>query len=180
MTEKSQAPVATCPCAIIATFSLLPWALAMAGQVSAQPNSQQMEQQRRVQAEARRALEESERRIAASQAEQIREAQERAEQQRRAFAEADRRRKAEQHYEELLVQTRARAQQSNPPQSRDEGKPLQMRPPEAAAALPLTSAEEPQPRRYLLLRQTGLALMIGASFGALFVLGRIVREWLAR
>jgi hypothetical protein len=179
MAQKVHALVATCPCAITATFCLL-WAVAMAAQGSAQPYSQQMEQQRRLQAEARRALEESERRIAASQAEQIKEAQERSEQQRRAFAEADRRREAEQHSEEFLVQTRARAQQSNPPQSRDEAKPSQISPAEATVALPPTSAEEPQPRRYLLLRQAGLVLMIGASLAALFILGRIVREWLAR
>jgi hypothetical protein len=179
MAEKDHALGERCPCAITATFRLL-WALAMAAQGSAQPNSQQMEHQRRVQAEARRALEESERRIAASQAEQMKAAQERSEQQRRLFAEADRRREAEQHYEEFLAQTRARAQQSNPPQSRDEGQPLQVSPQEAAVAPQPTSVEEPQPRRYLLLRQGGLVLMIGASFAALFVLGRIVLEWLAR
>jgi hypothetical protein len=64
MAEKGHASLAKCPRAIIATICLVPWALAMATQASAQPNSQQMEQQRRAQAEARRALEESERRIA--------------------------------------------------------------------------------------------------------------------
>ena len=61
-----------------------------------QPVSRQMEQQRRAQAELRESLEQSERRIAANQAEQIRNAQESAEQQRRARAEADRRQEAEQ------------------------------------------------------------------------------------
>jgi hypothetical protein len=180
MAERVHMPGGRCPCAIIATFSLLPWALAMAAQASAQPNSQQMEQQRRAQAEARTALEESERRIAASQAEQTKEAQERSEQQRRALAAADRRRETDQHYEEFLVQTRARAQQSNPPQPQDEGNPPQISPPETADAAPPTSALEPQPGRYLSLRQAALVLMIGCSFAALYVLSRIVREWLAR
>jgi hypothetical protein len=51
------------------------------------------------------ALEQSERRIAAFQAEQIRNAQERYEQQRHAQAEANRRREAEQRREEFLVQS---------------------------------------------------------------------------
>jgi hypothetical protein len=46
MAEKGHASLARCPYAIIATFCLVPWALAMATQASAQPNSQQMEQQR--------------------------------------------------------------------------------------------------------------------------------------
>jgi hypothetical protein len=88
-------------------------------QAAAQPISQQMEQQRRAQAELHEALEQSERRIAAAQAEQIRKAQERAEQHRRAQAEADRRREAEQRKEEFLAQARAQGQESNPPQSQD-------------------------------------------------------------
>jgi hypothetical protein len=51
---------------------------------------------------------------------------------------------------------------------------------EAAAAPPSTSTSEPLPRRYLLMRQSGLVLMIAASIAALFVLGRIVQERLAR
>jgi len=138
-----------------------------------------MEQQRRAQAELREALEQSERRIAAAQAEQIQKAQERAEQQRRAQAEADRRRDAEQRKEEFLAQARAQAQQSNPPQPQDAMGAPQMRLPEPTAAPPPTSALEPLPRRFLLMRQIGLAVMIGASIAALFVLGRIIQEYLA-
>jgi colicin import membrane protein len=148
----------------------------MAAQASVQPISRQMEQQRRTQAELREALEQSERRIAAAQAEQIRNAQERSEQQRRAQAEADRRREAEQRKEEFLAQARAQAQQSNPPQPRDAMEAPQMRLQEAAAVPPPTSTLAPLPRRYLLMRQIGLVLMIGASIGALFVLARIVQE----
>jgi hypothetical protein len=50
---------------------------------------------------------------------------------------------------------------------------------EAAAPSP-TSTLEPLPRRYLLMRQIGLVLMIGSSIAAFFVLGRIVQEYLAR
>ena len=178
MAERAYTPGAMFAGAIIATFLLLPCEAAIADQVFPQPHSQPMEQQRREQAEARRALEESERRIAASQAEQIREAQERSEQQRRAFAETERRRQAEQHDEEFLLQTRARAQQSNPPGPPDERKPPQMSPEAATAALP-ASVVEPQLRRNFLLRQAGLILMIGASLGALLVVGSIVRQWLA-
>jgi hypothetical protein len=128
------------------------------------------------QADARRALEESERRIAALQAEQIKEAQARSEQQRRAFAEADRSREAEQRYEESL-QTQARAQQSKPLQPQDEEETPQISPEPSVAIVP-TSAVEPQPRRYLFVRKAGFVLMIGSSFGALFILFRIVREWL--
>ena len=135
-----------------------------------------MEQQRRAQAELREALEQSDRRIAAAQAEQIRDAQERSEQQRRAQAEADRRREAEQRKEEFLTQARAQAQQSNPPQPQDAMEAPQMRLQKAAAVPPPTSTLEPLPRRYLLMRQIGLVLMIGASIGALFVLARIVQE----
>jgi hypothetical protein len=163
-----------CPYGILAALCLLPWGVSTAAQASAQPISQQMEQQRRAQAELREALEQSERRIAAVQAEQIRNAQERSEQQRRAQAEADRRREAEQRKEELLAQARAQAQQSSPLQPQDATP--QMRLQEAAAALPPTSTLEPLPRRYLLMRQIGLVLMIGASIGALFVLARIVQE----
>ena len=166
-----------CPYGIvIAVVSLLPWGVSAAAQVSAQQMSQQMEQQRRAQAELREALEQSERRIAATQAEQIRDAQERSEQQRRAQAEADRRREAEQRKEEFLAQARARSQQSNPPQPQDAMEAPQMRLQEAAAAPPPTSTLEPLPRRYLLMRQIGLVLMIGASIGALFVLARIVQK----
>ena len=156
---------------IIAALCLLPWGVSTAAQSSTE--------QRRAQAELREALEQSERRIAANQAEQIREAQERGEQQRRAQAEADRRREAEERKEELLAQ-RAQAQHSNPRQPQDTVEAPQMRLPEAAAAPPPTSALEPLPRRYLLMRQIGLVLMIGSSIGALFVLGRIVRDFLAR
>src|SRR5580658_3976643 len=107
-----------CPWGIVVALYLLPWGISPADQTSAQPISQQMEQQRRAQAELREALEQSERRIAAAQAEQIRNAQERAEQQRRAQAEADRRQEAEQRREERLAQARAQAQQSSPPQPR--------------------------------------------------------------
>ena len=78
-----------CPYGIIAALCLLPWGVSTAAQTSAQPISQQMEQQRRAQAEVREALEQSERRIAAAQAEQIRNAQECSEEQRRAQAEAE-------------------------------------------------------------------------------------------
>jgi hypothetical protein len=139
-----------------------------------------MEQQRRAQAELREALEQSERRIAAAQAQEIRKAQERAEQQRRALAEADRRREAEQRQEEFLAQARAQAQQPNPPQLQDAIAAPQMRLQEAVAAPPPTSALEPLPRRYSLMREIGLVLMIGASIAALFVLGRIIQECLAR
>ncbi len=164
-----------CPYGFIAVLCLLPWGVPTAFQAPAQPTSQQMEQQRRAQAELRVALEQSERRIAAAQAEQVREAQERSEQQRRAQAEADRRREAEQRKEELLAQVRAQAQQFNPPQPRDAMEAPQMRLQEAAAAPPPTRALEPLPRRYLLMRQIGLILMIGASIAALCVLGRIVQ-----
>jgi hypothetical protein len=169
-----------CPCGIIVALYLLPWGVSMAAQASAQPISQQMEQQRRAQVELRDALEQSERRTAAAQAEQVREAQERAGQQRRAQAEADRRREAEQRKEEFLAQARAQAQQSNPPQTQYSLDAPQMRLPEAAAAPPPTSTLEPLPRRYLLMRQIGLVLMIGAFIAALFVSGRIVQERLAR
>lgn len=169
-----------CPYGIIAALYLLPWGVSAAAQASTQPISQQMEQQRRAQAELRDVLEHSERRIAAAQAEQIRNAQESAEQQRRAQAEADRRREAEQRKEEFLAQARAQAQQSNPPQTQHAMEAPQMRLQEAAAAPPPTSTLEPLPRRYLLMRQIGLVLMIGASIAALFVLGRIVRECLTR
>jgi hypothetical protein len=165
-----------CPYGIIAALCLLPWGVSTAAQTSAQPVSQQMEQQRRAQAELRETLEQSERRIAAAQAEQMRNAQERSEQQRRAQAEADRRREAEERREEFLAQARAQAQQSNPPQPQDAVEAPQKRLQEAAAALPPTNTLEPLPRRYLLMRQIGLVLMIGASIGALFVLARIVRE----
>lgn len=161
---------------IIAALCLLPWAASTA---AAQPVSRQMEQQRRAQAELRESLEQSERRIAANQAEQIRNAQESAEQQRRARAEADRRQEAEQRREELLAQARAQAQQASPPQPRDAIEARQLEPQAAAAPLP-TSALEPLPRRYLLMRQIGLLLMIGSSIAALFVLGRIVQEYRAR
>jgi hypothetical protein len=156
---------------IIVVLSLLPWA-------SAQPISRQMEQQRRAQAELR----ESERRIAASQAEEIRKSEERAEQQRRAQAESERRREAEERREELLLQRRAEAQQSNTPQPQEArvAPHAQPQPQEAAAAPAIMSAPEPLPHRYLLMRQIGLVLMIGASIGALLVLGRIVQERLPR
>ena len=67
------------PHGIIAALCLLPWGLSTAAQASAQPISQRMEQQRRAQAELREAVEQSERRISAAQAEQIRNAQERSE-----------------------------------------------------------------------------------------------------
>jgi TolA-binding protein len=169
-----------CPYGIIAVLCLLPWGVSTAAQASALPISQQMEQQRHAQAELREALEHSERRIAAAQAEQISKAQERAEQLRRAQAEADRRREAEQRKEEFLAQARAQAQQSNPPQPQDAMEAPQMRLQEAAAAPPPTSTLEPLPRRYLLMCPIGLCLMIGASIAALFVLGRIVQECLAR
>lgn len=169
-----------CPYGIIVALCLLPWGVSTAPQASAQPISQQMEQQRRAQAELREALEQSERRVAAAQAEQIREAQERGEQQRRAQAEADRRREAEQREEEFLAQARAQAQQPNPPQPQDAIEAPQVRLQEAAAAAPPTSALEPLPRRYVLMRQIGLVVMIGASIAALFVLGRIIQERLAR
>jgi len=165
-----------CPYGIIAALCLLPWGVSTAAQASSQPISQQMEQQHRAQAELREALEQSERRIAAAQAEQIRNAQERSEQQRRAQAEADRRREAEQRKEEFLAQARARAQQSNPPQPQDAMEAPQMRLQKAAAVPPPTSTLEPLLRRYLLMRQIGLVLMIGAAIGALFVLARIVQE----
>lgn len=165
---------------IIAALCLLPWGVSRAAPVSAQSISQQMEQQRRAQNEARAALEQSERRIAADQAEQIRQAQERSEQQRRTQAEADRRREAEQRREEILAQARAQAQQAKPPQPQDAMEAPQMRFEEAAAVPPPTSAFEPLPQRSLLMRQIGLVVMIGSSLGALFVLLRIVREFLAR
>jgi hypothetical protein len=68
----------------------------MAAQASVGPIYQQMERQRHSQAEFREALKQSERHIAAVQAEEVKEAGERAEQQRRAQAEAERRRQAEQ------------------------------------------------------------------------------------
>jgi hypothetical protein len=140
-----------------------------------------MEQQRRAQAELREALESSERRIAAAQAGQMREAQERGDQQRHAIVEADRRREAVQRREEFLAQSRAQAQQSNPSEPQDAMEAPQPMPQEAVAAAPLNaSALEPLPGRYLFMRQIGLVLMIGASVGALFVLGRMVQEWLAR
>jgi hypothetical protein len=160
---------------IIAALCLLPCGVATAAQASAQPISRQMEQQRRAQAELREALEQSERRIAASQAEQIRNAQESSEQQRRAQAEADRRREAEQRREEFLA-ARAQARKSNPPQPQDAVEAPQMRLQEAAAAPPPPSILEPLPRRYLLMRRIGLVLTIGCSIAALFVLGRIVQE----
>jgi hypothetical protein len=134
-----------------------------------------MEQQRRAQAELREALEQSERRIAAAQAEQVRNAQERSEQQRRAQAEADRRREAEQRKEDFLAQARAQAQQSNPPQPQDASEAPRMKLQEASAAPPPTNTLKPLPRRYLLMRQIGLVLMISAFISALFVLGRIVQ-----
>lgn len=145
------------------------------------PQSQQLEQQRLAQSEARRSLEESERRIAASQAEQIRQAQERSEQQRRDLAEADRRRQAEQRHEEFL-QAQARAQQSNQPQPDNTQKPPQIAkeasPLPAVAVVP-PSPVEPRAPRYVFARPVGLALMIGAACGALFILCRMAREWLA-
>jgi hypothetical protein len=105
-----------CPYGVIAALCLLPWGVSTAAQTSARPISQQMGQQRRAQGELREALEQSERRIAAAQAEQISKAQERSEEQRRAQAEADRRRQAEQRKKEFLAQASAQAQQSNPPQ----------------------------------------------------------------
>ena len=78
-----------CPWGIVVALCLLPWGISPAAQTSTQPISQQMEQQRRAQAELREALEQSERRIAAAQAEQIRNAQECSEEQRRAQAEAE-------------------------------------------------------------------------------------------
>jgi hypothetical protein len=166
-----------CPYGIVAVLYLLPWGVSTAAQASVQPISQQMEQQRRAQAELREALEQSDRRIAAAQAEQIRDAQERSEQQRRALAGADRRREAEQRNEEFLNQARAQAQQSNPPQPQDAMQAPQMGLQEAAAAPPPTSPSEPLPRRYLLMRQIGLLLMIGASIAALFVMGRIFEQY---
>jgi hypothetical protein len=135
-----------------------------------------MAQQRRAQAELREALEQSKRRIAAAQAEQIRNAQERSEEQRRSQAEADRRRAAEQRKEEFLAQ----AQQSNPPQPQGAVDAPQMRLQEVATAPLPTRTLEPLPRRYLLLRQIGPVLMIGSSIAALLVLGRIVQDYLAR
>jgi hypothetical protein len=170
----------SCPYGIIAALCLLPWGVSTAAQASAQPTSRQMEQQRRARAELREELEHSERRIAAAQAEQIRNAQERAEQQSRAQAEADRRREAEQRKEEFLAQARAQTEQSNPPQPQNAVETPQMRLQAAATAPPPTSTLEPLPRRYLLMRQVGLVLMIGASIGALFVLGRIVQQYAAR
>jgi vacuolar-type H+-ATPase subunit H len=169
-----------CPYGIIVALCLLPRGLSTAAQATAQPSFQQMEQQRRAQAEVREALEQSERRIAAAQAEQIRNAQERSEEQRRAQSEADRRREAERLKEEILAQARAQAQQSNPPQPQDAVDAPQMRLQETAGVPPPTSTLEPLPRRYLLTRQIGLVLMIGSSIAALFVLGRIVQEYLAR
>jgi hypothetical protein len=166
------------PYGIVAALCLLPWGVSTAAQASAQPISRQMEQQRRAQAEVREALEQSERRIAAAQAVQIRNAQERSEQQRRAQAEADRRRGAEQRKEEFLTQARAQAQQSSAPQPQDAMESPQMGL-QKAAAPPPRSTLEPLPRRYLLMSQIGLVLMIGSSIGALFVLGRIVHEHLA-
>jgi hypothetical protein len=61
----------------IAALCLLPWGVSTAAQASPQPSVQQIDQQRRAQAELREALEASERRIAAAQAEEIRKAQER-------------------------------------------------------------------------------------------------------
>lgn len=164
---------------IIAAFCLLPWGVSTAAAASAPQISQQIEQQRRAQAELRTALEDSERRIAAAQAEQLRRAQERAEQQRRAQAEADKRREAEQREEEFLVQARGRVQQSNSPQMQESSGGQQMSQ-EAAGPPPPASALGPLPRRELFMRQIGLVLMIGASVGVLFVLGRIVQQRLAR
>lgn len=170
----------TRPYGIIVALCLLPCGVSTAAQASPQPISQQMDQQRRAQAELREALEASERRIAAAQGEEIRKAQERADQQRHAQAEADRRREADQRKEEILAKARAQARQSNPPQSQDAMEAPQMRPQEAAGAPPPTSELEPLPHRYLPMRQIGLVLMIGVSLAALFVLGRVVQEWLAR
>jgi TolA-binding protein len=164
-----------CPYGIIAALCLLPWGASTAAQASVRPVSQQMEQQRRAEAELREALEQSERRIADAQAKQIRQVQERSEQQLRAQAEADRRREAEQRKEEF----RAQAQPSNPPQPRDAMEAQQMGLQEAAAPSPMSTLE-PLPRRYLFMRQIGLVLMIGSSIAALFVLGRIVQDYLAR
>jgi hypothetical protein len=169
-----------CRYGVIAALCLAPWGVSRAAQATAQPSSQQMEQQRRAQAEVREALEQSERRIAVAQAEQIRNAEERSEEQRRAQAVADRRREAEQLREELLAQARAQAEQSNPPQQQDAVNVPQMRLRAEASARPTTSTSEPLPRRYLLMRQIGLVLMIGSSIAALFVLGHIVQEYLAR
>jgi hypothetical protein len=165
-----------CPYGIIAVLCLTPWGVSRAAQATVQPSSPQVEQQRRARAELREALEKSERRIAAAQAEQIRNAQERSVEQRRAQADANRRRETEQRKEEFLAQARAQAQQSNPPQPQDAVDAPQMRLREAAAAFPPTNTLEPLPGRYLLMRQIGLVLMIGASIGALFVLARIVHE----
>jgi hypothetical protein len=116
MAEAVHASATTCRYGIIAAFCLLPWGVSTA---ASPPIAQQIDQQRDAQAEFRGALEDSERRIAADQAEQLRKAQERSEQQRRAQAEAERRREAEQREEELLIQARERAQQSNPAQPQD-------------------------------------------------------------
>jgi len=171
---------AKCPYGIIAALCLLPWGVSMAAQTAAPSSSQQMEQQRRAQAEVREALEQSEHRIAAAQAEQMRNAQERSEERRRAQAEADRRREAEQRKEEFLAQARAQAQHSNPPQPQDAVDVPQMRIQAEVASPPSTSTTEPPPRRFLLMRQMGLVLMFGSSIAALFVLRRIVQEYLAR
>jgi hypothetical protein len=167
------------PYGIIAAFCLLPWGVFTAAAASAPQISQQIERHRRAQAELRTALEDSERRIAAAQAEQLRRAQERADQQGRAQAEADTRREAEQREEEFLAQTRARTQQSNSPQPQDSSDGRQMSQ-GAAGPPPPASALGPLPRRELFMREIGLVLMIGASVGALFVLGRIVQQRLAR
>jgi hypothetical protein len=139
------------PRGIIAVLCLWPWGVSTAAPASAPPISRQIEQQRDAQAEFRRALEDSQRRIAADQVEQLRRAQERSEQQRRALAEAERRREAEQREEELLVQARARAQQSNSPQPRDrfDGREMSQ---EAAGPPPPVTALGPLPRRYLFMR----------------------------
>jgi len=161
---------------MIAPLCLVAWGISTAALASAQPSSQQMEQQRRVQAELRDALERSERRIAASQAQQLREAEERSEEERRAQAEANRRREAEQRKEALLIQARAQAQQSNPQKPQDATKEAEAPLPEAASAPLSTAGAEVPPRRHLLMRSVGLVLMIGATFAALFVLRRIVQE----
>ena len=59
------------PYRIMAVLCLLPWGVPMAAQTSVPSIPQQIEQQRQEQAEFRRALEDSERRIAADQAEKL-------------------------------------------------------------------------------------------------------------
>jgi hypothetical protein len=176
MAEAVHTPPTRFPYLTLAALCLLPWGVSMAAQTSVPSISQQIEQQRRAQAEFRRALDDSERRIAADQAEQLRRAQERSEQQRRALA----RREAEQRKEELLIQAGEPAKQSNPEEPRGALEVPQTSQ-EAAAGPPApSSALAPLPRRYLFMRQIGLVLMIGASVAALFVLGRIVQQSLAR